>query len=173
MTEIKSEYPPNIKQIAAKFPGARGKGVIFAYAPFIYAPHHRPETIPAELIAHEELHIARQKIIGVEKWWSIYISNARFRYIEEMLAHRAEYQALSGMSRQLRRSALKVVAKKLSAALYGYDVSLERATIDIGAHHIEGCPACHGLGVALTTNGVECGKCEGVGYLEFDEEVVA
>lgn len=165
MIEIKQDYPPNFKTIAARFPNARNHGVIFAYAPFIYAPHHA-NGIPPELVVHEGVHIARQEAIGVVRWWAAYLANAQFRYVEELLAHRAEYQHLAGMSRQLRRSALKVIAKKLSAALYDMGISYDRALADIQAPNIEGCYACAGLGVALDATGVECGKCEGLGYLE-------
>ena len=165
MREIKSEYPPNIKAIAAKFPGARGHGVIFAYAPFIYAPHHRPSSIPPELLAHEEVHLVRQEMMGVEKWWNVYISSGQFRYVEELLAHRAEYQFLSGLSRQVRRSALKQVAQKLAAPLYGRMVSVDMAARQLQEEHVEGCFACHGLGVALTVAGNVCEPCGGLGYL--------
>lgn len=169
MTEIKNENPPNFKSIANVFPGARGHGVIFAYAPYIYAPHH-PNGIPAELVAHEEIHIARQSEIGVEKWWALYFTNTTFRFVEELLAHRAEYQHLGKMSRQVRRSALKVVAKKLAAPLYDYPYPVYHCEKLLAAPHIDGCFACYATGIADGAyDGPECGKCDGAGYLELEE----
>lgn len=131
MPKIIQEKPPNFSAIKKVFPLATGYGVIFAYAPDIYAPYL--DTIPPELIAHETVHIERQLVVGVENWWAQYLSSSTFRYEEELLAHRAEYQYLAGLSRQLRRSALKTIAKKLAAPLYRYDVSLDKAMRDLAA----------------------------------------
>lgn len=161
---IKTERPPNFDAISRRFPGARGHGVIFAYAPYIYAPHHKPDALPPELIAHESVHIERQERMGVERWWAAYLVNDQFRYVEELLAHRAEYQHLSTLSRQVRRSALKDVAKKLTAPLYGRMVNIEDAMRDLAHPNIDGCPACLGLGTNADL--IECGKCEGLGYIE-------
>lgn len=172
MREVKSEYPPNIKEIAARFPGARGHGVIFAYAPYIYAPHHKPGGIPPELLAHEEVHIVRQEKMGVKKWWAVYLTNDQFRYVEELLAHRAEYEFLSKLSRQVRRSALKVVADKLAAPLYGRLVTRDQAIYFLTVENLEGCPDCHGLGVNFKAEDLgpaECSKCTGSGYVEGKE----
>lgn len=125
--KIISSRPPNFAAIAAVFSGAYGQGVIFAYAPNIYAPNNT--GLPPEIIAHETAHIKRQLEIGVEAWWDRYLTDAAFRFDEELIAHRAEYRHLcdNATSRNVRRSALKHVAKKLAAPLYGRMVTMKQA----------------------------------------------
>lgn len=124
--------PPNFDKILAVFPLAASPKVIFAYHPNIHVPCG--SKLPQALIAHEMVHIHRQELVGVEKWWDDYLAMPAFRYQEELLAHRAEYQSMiSGMvpNRNMRRSALKIVAKKLAATLYGNMVSPKQAAEDI------------------------------------------
>ena len=124
--------PPNYADIVKVFPGASSMDVIFAYAPDIYIPSGRP--LPPSLIAHEGVHVERQLEMGVEAWWARYLVDVQFRYNEELLAHRAEYRVIiEGASRQVRRSALKMVAKRLTLPLYGSLVSLQKAMEDIAA----------------------------------------
>ncbi len=131
--KIVQSFPPNFASIHRVFPNASGPGVLFAYAPDIYSMY--VTEIPPEMLAHEKVHIERQEAYegGVEAWWARYLVDAEWRYNEELLAHRAEYQYLSGLSRQLRRSALKTVAKKLSGALYGRMIPLDKAIKDLAA----------------------------------------
>lgn len=127
---IITSRPPNFASVLKVFPMAANRGVIFSYAPDIYAPGGH---VPPELIAHEAVHIHRQEKIGVEEWWDLYLASFDFRYEEELLAHRAEYQhMISGaVPRQMRRSALKQVAKKLASPLYSRMVSINQAAEDI------------------------------------------
>lgn len=133
MPKIIVSRPPNYADIREVFPMAANEGVIFAYAPNIYVPSGA--SLPPELIAHESVHIQRQLAIGVELWWEKYLTDLPFRYEEELLAHRAEYQALCELqpNRQGRRSNLKHVAKKLSAGLYNKMVSFDQACKDLTA----------------------------------------
>lgn len=126
--KIINEYPPNIEAIKAVFPLANKMDVCFAYAPDIYHPGGNGKMY-AHIIMHEKVHIERQLKIGVEAWWDRYLTNVRFRYYEELLAHRAEYEHLAknSPSRQARRVHLATVAKKLSQALYGGMVTTEKA----------------------------------------------
>lgn len=128
---IVSSYPPNYAEILKVFPGAQRPGIIFAYAPNIHAPGN--QKIPPDLIAHEMMHIQRQQEIGVEIWWENYLTNPDFRYWEEVLAHRVEYNHLIQVSanRNTRRMALKHVSKKLAATLYKTGITREQAVNDI------------------------------------------
>lgn len=127
MTKIITARPPNFAAIAQVFPGAYGEGVIFAYAPDIYAPNHT--ELPPEILAHEQVHIDRQLKQGVKEWWAQYLVDYDFRLEEEILAHQAEYLCLiKTASRQVRRSALKAIAKKLASPLYGKMLSFNDAT---------------------------------------------
>lgn len=125
-------WPPNFPEIVKEFPAARGPSVIFAYAPDIYAPGRT--NLPQHLLVHEAVHIRRQAALGVEEWWRRYLTDAQFRYDEELLAHRAEYQFLQerATSRQHRRSVLKQVAWRLASPLYGV-CKLKKAMEDIAA----------------------------------------
>jgi hypothetical protein len=121
--------PPNFKDIVAVFPMARGQGVIFAYAPDIYTLNDRPLTY--ELVAHERVHIERQKEIGVTFWWKKYLEDPEFRFNEELLAHRAEYQSLiTTLAVQSKRDkALRHVARKLASGLYNHMITPKQAKV--------------------------------------------
>ena len=82
---------------------------------------------------HEAVHGIRQKEFGVEDWWDRYIEDKAFRYHEEMLAHRAEYLSMirDGSNRNMRRMALKQVAKRLASPLYGCGGGWKKAAADI------------------------------------------
>lgn len=126
---ILQEHPPNIDQIAEKYPGARRNDVVFAYGEIIYVPSGIP--LGQDILAHELVHCIRQLEHpgGVDGWWADYLSDPEFCYIEELLAHRAEYQQLckDNPARHLRLQCLKHVAKKLSSALYGKMVTFTQA----------------------------------------------
>lgn len=123
------DRPPNFAAILKVFPKASMPGVIFAYNDAIYVPSGN--DLPLELIAHEMVHLARQKehIGGAEGWWDDYLVSVNFRFMEELLAHRAEYQSLiaRAMNRKARKMALLHVAQKLAAPLYGNMVSVKQA----------------------------------------------
>lgn len=107
---IHGQRPPNYEAIQKVFPMASGLGVIFAYGDKIYTLSRL--ELPAHLLAHEEVHCTRQLRIGTEAWWDRYLTDIDFVRYEEILAHRAEYEALARHgSRQQRRRALIDVAK--------------------------------------------------------------
>ena len=121
--QVVFERPPMFAEIAAAFPVA-DNGVIFAWGDRIYNPS-RIEITPA-LMAHEEVHGRRQMAMGeIERWWWQYITNPGFRLHEELPAHAAELSVMQrdAVNRHQRRSAVKIVAKKLAAPLYGGLVS--------------------------------------------------
>jgi hypothetical protein len=122
---IVKAYPPNYPAIARAF--NPGPGVVFAYGHVIFAPHGR--VLSREIVAHEEVHGERQLRLGVEDWWARYIASPEFRFLEELLAHQAEYQALAATSGSPARRArtLQGVATKLAAPLYGSLCSIAEA----------------------------------------------
>jgi len=121
--KIIEDYPPNFDELIKVFPIT--KTVIFAWGDKIYNPNRI--HIPAELISHEEIHGARQKP-DVEGWWARYIEDPVFRIQEEIPAHQAEYKWLmENGNRHERKSALKIVSKKLSAPLYGQLIKPKQA----------------------------------------------
>lgn len=116
--EVIDDRPPNFAAIVRFFPEAVKPGVIFAYGGKIYAPG-RTALTPA-LQAHEQVHIERQGE-DFDAWWNRYLIDPAFRLEEEMVAHRAEYQAYCRRHQEpgKRHEALKRMAERLASPLYG------------------------------------------------------
>lgn len=116
MTEIRKEYPPNIKDIRRAFPLTGNE--IFAWDGIIYAP--RGGVSPA-LVEHEEVHFRQQRAHGgPEKWWARYIADPAFRLEMETPAHIVEYRFYAEIhGRKARRLYLDVLARRLSSPMYG------------------------------------------------------
>ena len=112
--------PPNFEQIIKVFPDADKPGVLFAFNDSIYNPSG--VTIPHALLAHEGIHLIRQHTgETAESWWGKYLTDAEFRYREELLAHVAEYKAqLHGLDRNYKAKLLQATAMRLIAPLYNY-----------------------------------------------------
>lgn len=131
--KILTADPPNIGEIDAAF-RVRGQAVFFAYGDTIYNPSGNP--IPAAIIEHEKVHLARQAGIGPEEWWRRYIADKRFRLDEEIPAHRAEFaywqrqpgilDPVPGFRSKLEFHRLRI-AQRLSSPLYGSMVSTSEA----------------------------------------------
>lgn len=64
-------------------------GLVFAYYPYIHVYTGR---LSPDLEVHECTHLERQKEIGVEIWWDRYLNDEKFRFHEELLAYKAQYQ---------------------------------------------------------------------------------
>ncbi len=131
--KIIHERPPNFEDIRKFFPMADNYGVIFAFNGAIYSPSG--VDIPYPLIKHEEVHCARQGVTEADavKWWDKYLKDISFRYSEELAAHRAEYLACieTATCRNMRRRALKHVARRLASPLYGNMVTKKEAGKEI------------------------------------------
>jgi hypothetical protein len=135
------DRPPNFEAIRAAFPKADGEGVMFAYDGNIYNPSGK--TIPPALIAHEEVHLERQKFSrpdesgivygGPDYWWDRYINDSEFRYVEELLAHAAEFKIQRHSDRNFVARLMVSTALRLVAPLYNYTppVSLQIAIRDL------------------------------------------
>ena len=115
--------PPNYERILAMSPSAATPGVIFAYAPHVYMPGAaalKTTVLSRELSAHEAVHLARQ---GAEPgyWWEKYIADPAFRFVEELVAHQAEYAEYKKrfLDPGKRHRALLHVASRLAGGLYG------------------------------------------------------
>lgn len=64
-------------------------GLVFACYPYIHVYAGR---LPDDVLAHELVHLERQKLIGVDVWWDKYINDEKFRFNEELLAYKAQYK---------------------------------------------------------------------------------
>lgn len=127
--------PPNFDQVLAAFPNADKPGVIFAYDGNVYAPSGA--DIPPALIAHEEVHLRRQKFTGPDVWWNLYLYDPDFRYYEELLSHAAEFKTLKlGNDRNAGAALLMRTAMRLVAPLYNYvpPRTLQQAIKDLRSH---------------------------------------
>ncbi len=125
--QIIIDLPPMFDEIDAVFK-VKGKPVIFAWGDRIYNPMNI--VVPAELLAHEEVHGTRQveMLGGVTEWWKRYIDSPKFRLAEEVQAHWAEYHVLATLgNRQQRKAALKETAARLASPLYGKMIGPNRA----------------------------------------------
>jgi hypothetical protein len=136
------DRPPNFEQIKAAFPKADGPGVMFAYDGNIYNPSGN--VIPPALIAHEQVHLDRQKAMGprplsttqysgADLWWERYLEDSEFRYNEELLAHAAEFKVQRTRDRNFVARLMVDTALRLVAPLYNYTppVSLQQAMKDL------------------------------------------
>lgn len=120
--------PPDFyRKVCAAFPAARARGTIFSYGDRIF--HTGPGDLPQSLLAHEYVHCARQRTIGLAEWWDRYIADPLFRLDEEIPAHVAEYKVLTGKEsvRAERRRAMKLVAGRLSGPLYRHLITYDQA----------------------------------------------
>jgi hypothetical protein len=125
--KVIQQRPPMFLEIAAAFPDAYSKGVIFAWGDVIYNPSGT--HIQRELFAHEAVHGERQKAMGITEWWQRYIADPAFRVAEEIPAHRAEYRAYCQLQRDrgARHRALHRMAVRLASDLYGQIISYMEA----------------------------------------------
>jgi hypothetical protein len=128
---IINERPPNFEQIKVAFPRAENTGVLFAYGDRIYNPSGI--VVPPALIAHEEVHLHRQRDAGPIYWWDRYLVDSEFRYHEELLAHAAEFKHQKHSDRNASARLLLSTALRLVAPLYNYQppVSLAQAIKDL------------------------------------------
>jgi hypothetical protein len=141
-TVIIVDRPPNFEQIKAAFPDAEKPGVMFAFDGKIYNPSGN--VIPPALIAHEEVHLKRQRDLGPnphsttkwsgpDLWWDNYLHDSEFRYNEELLAHVAEFQMQRTRDRNFVARLMVHTALRLIAPLYNYvpPRSLQEAMRDL------------------------------------------
>lgn len=127
---IKHEKPTIYDKLHETFGVEWDKGIIIAYYPNIYCKFELSE----EKIAHEELHLERQKDMGVELWWNLYINNISFRLEEEILAIKAEMQKIREMNidRNHRRFLFNNIYEDLSSSIYGKIITKTQAKQILG-----------------------------------------
>jgi len=130
--------PPNYEEIVKAIPSVKKFSVIYAWGDRMYAP--TTKTVPKHLIAHESVHMARQRAFvialyetqwesiteasreeGIDAWWNCYLNDMKFRFDEELPAHQGEYLWFlqNGAHRPERRRALSEISRRLAGPLYG------------------------------------------------------
>lgn len=126
MAKIVASFPPNIDAIRAKFTLSGNE--IFAWEGTIYNP--KGGDLPPWLVAHEEVHFKQQADVGgAESWWARYLVDPQFRFEQELEAHQEEYRVYGthNPERNLRRAALKHMARRLASPMYGSMVTFDKA----------------------------------------------
>lgn len=115
--KILKEYPPNIVKIRKAFP--INVNTVFTYGDTIYAPLIEFQ-IPTDLLVHEQTHAVQQGA-DPEGWWDRYISDVKFRFNQEMVAYKNQYQYYCSMvpDRNRRHKFAVTLAHDFASPLYG------------------------------------------------------
>lgn len=122
MLEVVDARPPNFDAIKAVLPDADKPGVMFAYGGKVYYPGARSKVLTRELDAHERVHVERQAAeTEPGSWWAQYLTDAEFRFNEELLAHQAEYRMFCKRHANPVKQwqYLRTIAGRLCSPLYG------------------------------------------------------
>ncbi len=106
--------------------------------PYIFVTKHiyenlissNPDPRYTALIKHEEIHLTRQKQIGVFKFILLYLFSPSFRLNEELLAYKVTFEELQKASLAIDEDTL---SKKLSGPLYLWATSYKNAKTQIAA----------------------------------------
>lgn len=119
------EIPPVYQQLHDMFGVEWEDGLIIAWDGKI----HCKETPYPQKWIHEEVHLIRQKEIGNEAWWRLYMENPEFRFDEELLAYRAETDFLKKnvSNREDCFQMIRLVARSFSSGIYGNLLTTEEA----------------------------------------------
>lgn len=123
------QRPPNFEQIAAAFPHVlTAKGVMFCYGTALYLPDGGSPS--PSLMEHERVHSERQLLRPtIDHWWADYIADEKYRFDEELAAHREEWRYVHDheVSKYNRKQHLRAIARRLSGPLYGHMVTMDEA----------------------------------------------
>lgn len=120
-----SEIPPIYPQLREKFGADWDNGVIIAYDGRIHA-----KEVPApQKWIHEGVHLDRQKEIGNEAFWRLYLESDQFRLEEELLAYLAEADFIKKniRDREARFHLIMEIARGFSSSLYGGIIGTQEA----------------------------------------------
>ncbi len=130
MAEVKDfEYPPNYQSIRDRLSIGNGD-ILFAYYPYIYNPSGK--AVYADLMMHEDMHIAQQEHMGVEKWWAKYLDDSVFRYEQELMAFAVQYAyGLKSYPRKISDKMLSDFSIQLANGIYGNNGEVGKISAEI------------------------------------------
>ena len=128
--EVVYSYPPNIKRIREVL--TPPDHAVFTYDKKLYCPTE-DALIPRHLMAHEEVHVDQQDLLGVDRWWELYLTDPQFRIAQELSAYRAQYQdfCMYQTNHMKQYGFLLELAKWLSGPMYGNAISFANACMMI------------------------------------------
>ncbi len=123
---VQVAYPPFITELEEVFGPLHGKQILYAVGEIIYNPMAVPIT--RQLFIHECTHGIRQGAQVLE-WWTKYMADRKFRFDEELVAHREEYKTFCALykDRNLRDAYRRKVAQRLAGPLYGSLITYSEA----------------------------------------------
>ena len=122
--KFSKERPPVMDKLEKAFGVKWGGDVCVAYNDTIY--HSKP--LHPSVIVHENVHLKRQGKDS-DAWYESYIRDNKFRFGEELLAYRMQYQYLKETMKdrnELARHWFRL-AKDLSSPMYGSVISHREA----------------------------------------------
>ena len=126
--KVVRDTPPMFLEIAQAF-SPLPPGVLISFGDTLFNPDGA--GIRPDVMAHEEEHGRRQLAYpgGEKAWWRMYIDDPQFRCEEEVAAFGAQHDFISnsGVSRQVRRAALRKLAQDLCRPMYGFGLSRDDA----------------------------------------------
>jgi len=109
---ISNDFPPIWPQLQQTFPGLEKFKPIVTYGDTIYNPYN--VHIDPALEFHEQTHAQRQGFTP-QHWWANYLISPEFRFQEELIAYRAQYQyAKAHYNRKDVRTTLDHISTALS-----------------------------------------------------------
>lgn len=122
--KIVIDYPPNIKDIKSTFNLTGNE--IFTYGDTIYNPG--AYILNNDLIRHEEVH-QKQQGTNPQEWWDKYLLDPKFRLIEEIKAHKVQYQEACKVikDRNKRNYYLQDLLTGLCGETYGNMINRQKA----------------------------------------------
>jgi hypothetical protein len=122
--KILTTKPPNWQRIEDTL-NVKWGTVIVAYSPNIYCG----VEVSNQKQAHEEIHLSRQRDLGVDLWWEYYLTNPSFRLNEEVEAYKVEVAWVKEniATRNQRRFLLDKIYSDLSGSVYGFICSYDEA----------------------------------------------
>lgn len=108
--------PPIFDKLKKAFGVEWGKGLVIAYKDTIY----HSEPLDPSVIIHEQVHLIRQGK-DPDLWYEHYIRDKKFRFGEELLAYRAQYDYLRDVVSDRNEVARHLfrLASALSGPMYG------------------------------------------------------
>ena len=124
--KFSTEKPPNWNEICKHFSVDWNKGVIVTYGDTV----HCISDIGEQKEIHEAIHIPQQLYTGVDKWWSKYFEDPKFRLSQEMEAYKAEVKWVRNRykDRNTRFKVIRQICLDISSKMYGSMISYEEAT---------------------------------------------
>lgn len=120
--KFSKETPPIWDRLEKTFGVKWGGNLCVTYGDTV----HHSVPLNAHVIVHESVHSRRQK--DPADWWEHYFRDSKFRFWEELLAFRAQYQFLEKTTRDRNELArcLLLLASDLSS-MYQLPISQQEA----------------------------------------------